>query len=374
MKQHSSLNRRHFLRIVGAAPFALRTSLARELPSSPRLAYIGSGCGEIHVFQIDGPKWTLKQIVACEAPVSLTVHPNRGILYAVNHVGSHQHLPTGAVETFILAPDGRLTAFSKTSLSLSAILPRHLALSPDGKRAIVAIHGGGAYNLLSLAEGGQPPQVTGILKETGCGRNSLHQLSAHPSMALFDTTQGRVLTSDTGSDRISVLAVNETGITVHQRFPTDAGSGPAHFVLHPKGDILFVANQLNRSLCSYKYDPEHGRILHCMQRITEDTGGLLALNPSGRVLYTIGGGQDDVVQVWNIDQTTGRLNRLQSWHQRSGRSVAIAAERDTLFVVSDTLGGVLRFTVDPANGRLRVTTLAAEVPKPLSIATLSDPV
>lgn len=373
MKQRSFLNRRHFLRIVGVAPLALRTSVARGLPSSTRLAYIGSGCGEIHVFQIDGPNWTLKQIVACKAPASLTVHPNRRILYAINQVASHQHLPTGSVETFTLAPDGKLAAFSKTSLSLSATLPRHLALSPDGKRAVVAIHGGGAYNLLTLPDDGQSAQIAGILKETGCGPNPLHQLSAHPSMALFDTTRGRVLASDTGSDRISVFVVNETGLTVHQRFATDAGSGPAHLVLHPKGDILFVANQLNRSLCSYKYDPQHGIILHCIQRIAEDTGGPLALHLSGRTLYTTGCGEDDSIQVWHIDPTTGRLNRLQSWHQHSARSVAITAERNTLLVVSDTLDGVLRFAAEPADGRLHAPTLAAEVPEPISIATFSDP-
>jgi 6-phosphogluconolactonase len=373
MKQHSSINRRHFLRIVGAAPLALRTGWARQLPPSPRLACVGSGCDEIHVFQIDGAKWTLKQIVASEAPVSLTVHPNRGILYVVNQVTSHQDLPTGSVETFVLAPDGKFAAFGKTSLSLSAILPRHLALSPDGKTAVVAIHGGGSYNLLSIPGGDQRPHVAEILKETGCGPNTLHQLSAHPSMAVFDTTQGRVLTSDMGSDRISVLAVNENSLTVHHRFSTDPGSGPAHLALHPKGDILFVANQLNRSLCSYKYDAEQGKILHCIQRITEDTGGSLTLHPSGRTLYTIGGEQDDVIQVWYIDPTTGRLNRLQSWHQHAARSIAITAQRDALFVVSHTLTGVLRFAADPTEGRLSAPTLVADVPKPLSIAIVYDP-
>jgi 6-phosphogluconolactonase len=374
MKQYSSLNRRYFLRIVGAAPLALRTSVALGLSSSPHLAYVGSSCDEIHVFQIDGPNWTLKQIVACRAPVSLTVHPSRRTLYAVNQVANHGHLPTGSVETFTLAPDGTLTSISKTSLSLSATLPRHLALSSDGKRAVVAIHGGGAYNLLALPEGSQRPQIAGILKETGCGPIGLHQLSAHPSMALFDTTFSRVLASDTGNDQLSVLAVNATSLTVHQRFATDAGSGPAHLVLHSKGDVLFVANQLNRSLCSYKYNPEHGRILHCLQRIAEDTGGPLALHPSGRALYTVGGRQDDVLQVWHIDQTTDRLNRLQDWHQHSGRSVAITAERDTLFALSETFDGVLRFTADPVDGRLHAPKLAAEVPKPLSIATLFKPV
>jgi 6-phosphogluconolactonase len=374
MKQLSSLNRRHFLRIAGAAPFALRTSVALGLRSSPHLAYVGSSSDEIRVFHIDGPNWILKQTIACKAPVFLTVHPNRRILYAVNQIANHQHVPAGSVETFTLAPDGTLTAFSKTSLSLSAILPRHLALSSDGKRAVVAIHGGGAYNLLSLPEGTQRPQIAGILKETGCGPNALHQLSAHPSMALFDTTQGRVLASDTGSDQLSVFAVTATSLAVHQRFATDTGSGPAHLALHPKGDILFVANQLNRSLCSYKYDPEQGRILHRTQHIAEDSGGPLALHPSGRALYTVGGRQDDVIQVWHIDRITGKLNQLQSWHQHSAKTVAITAERDTLFAVSYTLDGVLRFTADPADGRLHAPTLASEVPKPLSIATLFEPV
>jgi 6-phosphogluconolactonase len=373
MKQPSSLNRRHFLRIVGAAPLALRTSVALGLPSSPHLAYVGSRFNELHVFHVDGPYWTLKQTVTCKAPVSLTIHPNRRTLYAVNQVANHQHLPTGSVETFTLTPDGRLAAFSKTSLSLSATLPRHLALSSDGKRAVVAIDGGGAYNLIAFPDDGQHPQIAGIFKETGCGTNALHQLSAHPSMALFDSTQGRVLTSDTGSDRISVFAVNETSLTVHHRFTTETGSGPAHLVLHPKGDILFVANRLNRSLCVYKYDPEHGIILPRIQRIAEDTGGPLALHPSGRALYTVGGRQDDVLQVWHIDRTTGRLNRLQSWHQHSGRSVAVTAERDTFFALSDTFDCVLRFAADPVDGRLHAPTLAAEVPKPLSIVTLSDP-
>jgi hypothetical protein len=35
---------------------------------------------------------------------------------------------------------------------------------------------------------------------------------------------------------------------------------------------------------------------------------------------------------------------------------------------------VLRFTADSADGRLHAPTLAAEVPKPLSVATLLEPV
>jgi 6-phosphogluconolactonase len=364
------LDRRHFLRILGTAPLALREHVAPSHLSSPRFAYVGSGHNRIYVFDVNGPRWTLKQIVPCQAPVSLTIHPNRRLLYAVNQVADHQHLPTGSVETFTVDSEGRLTAFSKTSLSLSAILPRHLALSPDGKRAVIAIYGGGAYNLLTNPEGGQPLQMVEILKEVGCGPTTLHQDSAHPSMALFDTTHNRVIASDTGSDRISVFTLNEGGFNVHQRFATDAGSGPAHLILHPKGDLLFVANQLNGSLCSYRYDPRHGKVLHRIQRLAEDTGGPLALHPSGRTLYTAACSGDEVIQAWSVDVISGRLNRLQRFDKHFGRAVAMAANDITLFVVSDTLPSVLHFATASADGCLHAPTLAAEVPDALSIATL----
>jgi 6-phosphogluconolactonase len=293
MMQPHTLDRRHFLRIFGVVPLAMRTSLAQSLVPSPRFVYIGSGCDQIHVFHVDKSRWKLRQIVPCKAPASLTIHPNRHLLYAVNQVADHQHMPTGSVETFTIDRDGTLSKFSKTSLSLSAAHPRHLALSPDGKRAVVAIHGGGAYNLLTYPGNGQPLQIAGIFKEVGCGPDALQQTSAHPHMVLFDATHNRVIASDTGSDRISVFNLNDAGFTIHQRFSTDAGSGPAHLILHPKGEILFVANQLTRSLCSYKYDPKGGEVLHCIERIAEETGGPLALHPSGRALYTTasGGGQ-----------------------------------------------------------------------------------
>jgi 6-phosphogluconolactonase len=367
--QHLQLNRRRFLRILGIAPLAMRASPQTLFPS-PSFVYIGSGCDQIHVFRVDGCRWTLQQIVPCKAPASLTIHPNRRLLYAVNQVAEHQRLPRGSVESFTIDGDGRLAAFSETSLSLSATHPSHLALSPDGKKAVVAIHGGGAYNLLINRDDDQPLQVAGIFKEVGCGPDALRQVPAHPNMALFDTTHNRVIASDTASDRISVFTLNEAAIQVRQRFSTEAGSGPAHLILHPKGDILFVANQRNRSICSYKYDSRHGKVLHCIQQIAEDTGGPMALHPSARTLYTTSAGGPDVIQAWNINQTDGRLIRIQSWHKQCGRAIAMATDGNALLVTSDTAPGILHFASSSTHGHLRAPTLAAEVPRPLSIATL----
>jgi hypothetical protein len=190
MRSHA-FNRRHFLRILGTVPLALRTSLAQTRLSTLRFVYIGSGCDQIQVFHIDGPRWMLKQIVPCKAPASLTIDPNRRLLSAVNQVAHRQHVPTGSVETFTIDCDGRLPTFSKASLSLSVCdPPPHLTLSPDGKTAVVAIHGGGAYSLLTSPDNGEPLQIAGILKRLAGGQTCCIKTPLIPTW-FFDTTYSR---------------------------------------------------------------------------------------------------------------------------------------------------------------------------------------
>jgi 6-phosphogluconolactonase len=122
--------------------------------------------------------------------VSITLSSNRRFLYVVNEVDRYGDLPTGSVETFAIGIDGTLRSAGLMPLSLSATLPRHLVLSPDGRSAVVSVHGGGAYNLLEVEEDKQLGQTLGIFKEVGSGWHVEHQRSAHPQMAAFDQRGG----------------------------------------------------------------------------------------------------------------------------------------------------------------------------------------
>ncbi|BDC48144.1 hypothetical protein F183_A04600 [Bryobacterales bacterium F-183] len=116
--------------------------------------------------------------VASASPVSLAAHPNGGFLYVVNAVGEYEFLPRGTVETYDL--DLRLLA--KTPLSLSGVYPSDIALSPDGRYAVVAITGGRAYNVLPVGADGVLREPVQIVKRYG----------VEPERVAFDVTGRKV--------------------------------------------------------------------------------------------------------------------------------------------------------------------------------------
>jgi 6-phosphogluconolactonase (cycloisomerase 2 family) len=366
MTEFARLSRRNFLWMAGVAPFVVREACAAE--EHLRFAYVSSLRDGIHVFEVAGEQWRLKQVVSSSRPVSITVSPNRRFLYVVNEVDRYGDLPTGSVETFAIGMDGMLKPAGMRPLSLSATLPRHLVLSPDGRSAVVSVHGGGAYNLLDVEGDGQLGQLLGIYKEVGSGSQVEHQRAAHPQMATFDQS-GRMLSSDMGSDRLNVFSLDDSGLTIRQRFTTKVGSGPKHIAMHPAGRLMCVSNEVDRTVCVYEYDLEDGRIRRCLEVLSDSVGGALAFHPSGDFLYTIGGADYAVVQVWRLDQGTGSMESVQRWGQPLRGSTAMAIDRDTLILLSNAQG-LVRFSVGALDGLLERGAAVGKVRDPLSITLL----
>lgn len=343
-----------------------------------RLAYLGTMPGpragleaqhEIRVYRIAGERWKLQQVVACAAPFWLSLHPHRPLLYVVNEVIQHEGLPTGTIETYALDTDGTMAFMSRRALSLSATAPRHLALSSDARNAIVAVHGGGAYNLLPIGEDGRLERVTGIVKETGCGDAPDHQHGAHPQMAVFDATGRRVLALDQGTERLIILELQDGGLVVRQRYALDMGSGPRQMILHPAGRWLYVA-RLDGVVCGYAYDAARGRILDRVEWVETGAQVTLALHPSGEFLYSA----DDQtgMRCWKVNPANGRLAAAQAQCESPGGVRAITVERSgsALIALSDALEGVVKVPIHSGSGQLGQPVLAASAPGLRSIAII----
>ena len=369
MAKQAWLSRRGFVRMMGLAPMAARATWLRAVltPGRTRLAFVGA-MGDshgIHVFAIDGEQWKLQQVIASESPVSLALHPTGKSLYVLHEVSEHEGLPTGAVEAYgVEVGSGRLTSLGRRGLALSATMPRHLAVAPDGSRLAVAVHGGGAYNLLPIETDGRVGRVCGIVKETGCGPIMEHQETAHPQMVVFDPSGERVIGTDLGSDRLSVLALKD-GLTLHGRHAMQAGSGPQCIALHPNGDLLYVGHALDGSIAGFRYDAVAGTITHRLPRIAGGYRNALAIHPTGDFLYASGDGE---VTVWRIEAVTGALSKLQSRRVDADEVRAVAVLSDGSGVVVLTAEGVRRMHVDAASGRLSQAALVAGVPGARSIA------
>jgi 6-phosphogluconolactonase (cycloisomerase 2 family) len=353
---------------------------------APRFAYIGhtggSGVGangsahRIEVFAVEGERWSRTGALASDHPSFLTLHPSERFLYAINEVDRYKNLPSGSVEAYTVDPEnGSLALLNRQPLSLSATSPRHMAVSPDGRALVVAVHGGGAYNVLPIDVDGRLGRVSGILKETGSGPDEEHQQAAHPQMVIFDR-MGRLLGADLGCDRLSVFTLNGGKLSAESRSQARAGSGPRHIELHPNGNLLFVANGLNTSVSCYRYDEKNGRILNQLEHLsmTRNSRGekgavVMAMHPSGESLYTAHRSEGDGIRVWRSNSRTGALRAVQ--HERnefqSLHAMTMTPDGSTLLALSCDVEGVIRWHIDRRSGRLMEAVQVARVQAPISM-------
>jgi 6-phosphogluconolactonase len=284
--------------------------------------------------------------------------PAQQSLYVANEIDEHEGLPRGTVEAFHIRPeDGRLTLLSRTALSLSATRPRHMAVSPDGKLLAVAAYSGGIYNLIAIEQDGSLGLVSSIFKDAGCGPHVQLQASAHPHTLLFDAGGRHLLSSDFGSDRLSVFALEDGGLRRRMQRSTGVGSGPSHCVLHSLGSFIYTWHGLEGTLVCYRY--EGGTVGEEVQRVPLSADGL-ALDPSGRMLYTAEG-------CWRIDGGSGRLSRAGTWLP-DARQIVVSHDGTSVYFLDGIRGSIDRATADGRTGEVHCRTNVAVLDKPSSIA------
>jgi 6-phosphogluconolactonase (cycloisomerase 2 family) len=339
--------------------------------SRAKFAYVTAkeGADEgIHAYVIGARGWKKLQMVKSERPVSVTLSPDRRFLYAVNEVASHKGLPVGTVEAFAVEQDGRLRLLNRRTLALSATDPRHAAVTPDGGSLVIAVRGGGAYNVLPIAEDGSLGSVSGIVKEIGVTHANAGR-RAEPHMVAFDKA-GRVVSVDAGTNRLNVFSVKEGRIEAQERLALDGGSRPTQVSLHPAGDTVYVMHE--DGISCHRYDANTGRITGERQQLsmpgTVEGPGTMTVHPSGRFLYASqrGGG----IAGWHMAGSTARPLGLQAAEMGELNAIEVAPDGVGLLGVSRSKGTIQSAEIDPSTGRVQAGRIVARVDSPSSLAVL----
>ncbi len=209
----------------------------------------------IEVFRREGERRWKIQVVDSANPSFLALDRARDRLFAVNEIDEFQGLPRGSVESYALSPgSGLVQLISRQPLSLSATRPKHFAISPDGGFIVVAVYGGGAYNVLPINAGGDIEPVTQVLKEIGRGRDPQMQATAHPHSVVFHPSGKFVIATDFGCDRVNVFRFGDGSLKRIQQIAAPAGSGPAEIHLDRNGLNASVVHRLQSFRCSYQLD------------------------------------------------------------------------------------------------------------------------
>ncbi|MGE4564222.1 MAG: lactonase family protein [Victivallaceae bacterium] len=130
--------------------------------------------------------------------------------------------------------------------------PCHLSLSPDGKYLFTANYGSGTVSVLPVWRA--LPGAAELRYHTGSGPTS-RQKAPHPHFAGFDPQGGALYVTDLGTDSIYVYCYHPgRGLSraADQVLTLHSGAGPRHLVFAPAGDVLFVANELDSTVTSFR--------------------------------------------------------------------------------------------------------------------------
>lgn len=412
---NSDVSRRDFLGLLG---MGLTASVgASQAQSGQRMfAYVGSwtagpfgtgGGGGLHVFSLDMSNGSLMPVMRTTGPAYenfhvgyMAVSPNGRFLYATNEVENHDgEFNGGAVVTFAIDPrDGSIAEVGKQHSM--GVYPAHMDLDEAGSLLVIANHGNYNASVRVVKKNGVPeiekvwddgtvalfpvrPDGTldrasdvAVLERTQ-SVDTYSQRSSHAHSVNFDPSDRIVLACDKGTDYIYTYRVDARARTLTDRksFKTAPGIAPRHSSFHPRLPYVFVVNERESSLSSYRYDANTGEI-SLVQTIPTIPSGYTQRNspadvhvhPNGRFVYSSNRGHNSLA-IFRIDEATGRMTPIDIVPTQGATPRAFRFDPSGRYIFAANQGSstIVTFGVDPETGMLAATGAKVEVPRPVCV-------
>jgi 6-phosphogluconolactonase len=290
------------------------------------------------------------------------------VLYAVNE------LDNGAVSAFTIdAATGALTRLNAQPSEGGA--PCYVSVDRTGRAALIANYAGGNVALLPIeANGALAPAH--VVQHTGTGPNAERQEAPHAHCILPDPSNRFALAADLGADRVFVYSLDLAGKALGR--VGDAvmrpGAGPRHLTFHPSLPLVFVANELDSTVATLRFDSARGTLSPQSTSSTLPAGWTGTNYPAdihvaanGRTLYVSNRGHNSIA-VFSI-ATDGAL-ALEQVISTAGdwpRNFSLDPSGRWLLVANQRSDSVIVFARAADTGRLTLTQQRISVPTPVCL-------
>jgi len=346
-----------------------------EARTDPDMLYVGTYTENIYLVRMVRPSGELFRVGSVSAganPSFLSIHPNGRVLYAVN-----EREPAGAVSAFALErATGALTRLNEQPSGGGA--PCYVSVDRSGRALLVANYAGGSVALLPIeANGALAPGH--VVQHTGTGPIAERQEAPHAHCILPDPTNRFALAADLGADRVFVYRLDLKGRSLRHIKEGDAvmrpGAGPRHLAFHPTLPLVFVANELDSTVATLRFDSGSGTLSPQATLSTLPAGWTgtnypadIHVAPNGRTLYVSNRGHNSIA-VFSVAETTGALT-LEQVISTAGdwpRNFTLDPTERWLLVANQRSNSVVVFARDPQNGRLTPTVERIALPSPVCL-------
>jgi 6-phosphogluconolactonase len=334
----------------------------------------------VHMNRRSGELLRVGSVNAGANPSFLAIHSNGGgggggrVLYAVNQ------RVNGAVSAFAVErATGGLTRLNEQPSDGGA--PCFVSVDRSGRVALVANYTGGSVALLPIQGNGALAPATSVVQHAGTGPNAERQEAPHAHCILPDPSNRFALAADLGADRVFVYRLDLDGKALRPVEGGDAvmrpGAGPRHIAFHPTLPLVFVANELDSTVATLRFDAERGTLAPLDTRSTVPARWTGTNYPAdthiaanGRTLYVSNRGHNSIA-VFSVAESSGEgalaLEQLVSTEGDWPRNFSLDRAERWLLVANQRSDSVVVFGRDPDTGRLTPSRQRIALPSPVCL-------
>jgi 6-phosphogluconolactonase len=293
------------------------------------------------------------------------------LLYAVNEVEQ------GAVGAFAIAAEtGALTRLNQQPSEGSA--PCYVSLDKSGRAVLIANYDSGSVALLPLETGGALARATSVVKHEGSGPVADRQGQPHAHCIMTDPSNRFALAADLGADRVFVYRLDHDEKSLRRNVGGDAvmraGAGPRHLAFHPTRPFVFVANELDSTVATLRFDAERGALQVLETRSTLPAGWTgtnfpadLHVAPSGRTLYVSNRGHNSIAVCSIAGSGTLALDQVVATDGDWPRNFSLDPTGRWLLVANQKSDSIVVFSRDEKTGTLTQTSQRIAIPSPVCL-------
>jgi 6-phosphogluconolactonase len=258
--------------------------------------------------------------------------------------------------------------------------PVHLSVDPSGRFVVIANYGtGSVVSLPILVNGSLGPLRHRIELPGSPGPHRLEQTSSHPHQIAFSPDGKFIVVPDKGLDRIFMIALNELEGTLEisnaGTVNTRSAAGPRHAGFHPTLSYMYVINELDSTVTTYRFDGRVGKP-QPLERIStlpptftgNNAAAGIAVHPSGRYLYCSNRGHDSIAR-FAISADGASLSAVD-WEPSQGkqpRFFALDPSGSFLYAANEMSDTIIPFHIETQDGRLRPLGQVIETGSPVCV-------
>jgi len=312
-------------------------------------------------------------------PSYLTVHPNRKYLYAVNELADGTEAYVGTVSAYLLDENGRLDKALNT-VNAQGDAPCHVSVDATGEYVLVASYMG-TISVFPIQADGSLGEASDSVKHELANPPGGRQEAAHAHMLVSGIDNKSVFAVDLGTDEVIHYQLVSGKLERVAVTPLKAGAGPRHLVFNAQHKLVYVLNELNKTIEVFRYtkaDEPFNRlqiISTFKQTVTEGdlSPAATKVHPNGKFLYAsnrgIGGCTSNNIALFQIHSETGLLT-LKMTEETGGlvpRDFEITPDGKLLLVAHQNSSTVTVMSIDEETGLLRKTDVVNNIATPVCL-------